>query len=301
MSPAPTATLSPKQAARALGVSESSLKRWCDQGLLPSVRTPGGHRKVEVADLLRFSRERGQPLVAQDVLGLPASSDHAERSIDKGADRFCEALLAGQEVVARQIIFDLLQAKHPLSRVADDVIAGAFRRLGDCWACNTADVFQERRGCVIVHRLLAEIRRLQTVSPASPVAIGGTLLGDQYTIPTALVELVLRESGFDAQSLGISLPTVSLVTAIETLRPRLFWLSVSEPFQAAELVGAFDELAGACAANGAAFVVGGRGLTDSVRAQLTFTTFCDTLQHLERFVRVLAPAPPLPRRANVQG
>ena len=34
--------VSPKQVAHAMGVSESSLKRWCDQGLIPTVRTAAG-------------------------------------------------------------------------------------------------------------------------------------------------------------------------------------------------------------------------------------------------------------------
>jgi predicted site-specific integrase-resolvase len=38
MTPAQNARglLTPKQVARAIGVSESSLKRWCDKGVLPT-------------------------------------------------------------------------------------------------------------------------------------------------------------------------------------------------------------------------------------------------------------------------
>ena len=46
--------LSPKQVARALGVSESSLKRWCDKGLIPTERTAGGHRRLPLAGVLDF-------------------------------------------------------------------------------------------------------------------------------------------------------------------------------------------------------------------------------------------------------
>ncbi len=70
--------ISPNQAARAMGVSESSLKRWCDQGLIKLVRTAGGHRKLSRADVLRFIRERDQPLASPEVLGLPAVSPLAE-------------------------------------------------------------------------------------------------------------------------------------------------------------------------------------------------------------------------------
>ena len=42
--------LSTSQAARALGVSLSTIRRWSDSGALRSYRTPGGQR--------RFSREQ---------------------------------------------------------------------------------------------------------------------------------------------------------------------------------------------------------------------------------------------------
>jgi excisionase family DNA binding protein len=49
MQPSPLG-LSTSQAARALGVSLGTIRRWSDMGYLESYRTPGGQR--------RFSREQ---------------------------------------------------------------------------------------------------------------------------------------------------------------------------------------------------------------------------------------------------
>ena len=62
--------LSPKQVAQALGVSESSLKRWCDQGLIATIRTGGGHRRLALPDVLRFIRDGEHRLVSPEALGL---------------------------------------------------------------------------------------------------------------------------------------------------------------------------------------------------------------------------------------
>jgi MerR family transcriptional regulator, light-induced transcriptional regulator len=51
--------LSPKALAAAIGVSESSLKRWADEGRLAAERTAGGHRRIAVAEAVRFVRRRG--------------------------------------------------------------------------------------------------------------------------------------------------------------------------------------------------------------------------------------------------
>ena len=58
------------QAARYLGVAQSTIRKWCDTGRLPAFYTPGGHRRLRRSDLDAFlggSRAapspRGAPLV----------------------------------------------------------------------------------------------------------------------------------------------------------------------------------------------------------------------------------------------
>ncbi len=46
------------EAARRLGVHPVTLRRWADQGDIPVVVTPGGHRRFAAADIAAFSRER---------------------------------------------------------------------------------------------------------------------------------------------------------------------------------------------------------------------------------------------------
>jgi excisionase family DNA binding protein len=60
------------QAAKYLGVAQSTIRKWSDQGRLPAFYTPGGHRRYRRRDLDAFvsgsgsspgSRMRGTPLV----------------------------------------------------------------------------------------------------------------------------------------------------------------------------------------------------------------------------------------------
>ena len=258
--------VSPKQVARAIGVSESSLKRWCDQGLIKTVRTAGGHRKMDIAEVVRYVREQDHKLVSPEILGLPPASEHASTGLTHGGPRLVDALLAGDELVARQIVFDLYLAKHSRSVIFDEVIAAAFREIGDRWECHDADVYQERRACEIALRVLFDLRRVQQVPERKWLATGGTIEGDLYSLPSAMAELVLRDCGFYATSLGTSIPFASLVKAVQETKPKLFWLSVSHIREGLDFVTEFAALSQACTAADTALVVGGRALTEDFAA-----------------------------------
>ena len=51
------------QAAKYLGVAQSTIRKWSDQGRVPAFYTPGGHRRYRRGDLETFL-ERSVPVGA---------------------------------------------------------------------------------------------------------------------------------------------------------------------------------------------------------------------------------------------
>lgn len=49
------------QAARFLGVAQSTMRKWSDQGRVPAFYTPGGHRRYRRGDLEAFLARSGPP------------------------------------------------------------------------------------------------------------------------------------------------------------------------------------------------------------------------------------------------
>lgn len=276
--------LTPKQVARAIGVSESSLKRWCDRGTIATVKTAGGHRRIQVADVLAFLRDSGHRVVNPEVLGLPAALGSGERTWERSRERYLTALVTGDEAVARQVVFDLYLAGRPISELADSLFHPVLLEIGQRWQCGEAEVYQERRACEITNRVLSELRTLLPEPAANaPIAIGATPAGDQYRLPTLLVELVLRELGWQAMSLGSNLPFETLAAAIARHRPRLFWLSVSHLDDAATFVREYEAFYEVLNPR-PAIVLGGNALDESLRKQLTYATYCDNLRQLIAYV-----------------
>lgn len=279
--------LSPKQVAQALGVSESSLKRWCDQGLISTVRTGGGHRRLALADVLRFVREGDMQVVSPEALGLPSVREATERCLIRSRQTLTSALLAGNEPLCRRIVFDLYMAKHALSAICDEVVAAAFREIGERWSHQQAEVYQERRACEIMLHILHAFRDNQSGMDPRLVALGGTPSGDQYLIPNAMVELVLREAGWSAVSLGASIPFESFAAAVRTNRPRVLWLSISHINDLDEFLDGYARLFDTAREHDVAIVVGGQALTADVRQRIQYASFCDTVRQLEQFALTL--------------
>lgn len=282
--------LTPKQVARALQASESSVKRWCDKGIIPTQYTAGGHRRIALSDLIEFLRSSKHELVRPEVLGLPATTGQTIRVIDRAATQITEALLQGDEEQCRQIILDLYLAEHSISSICDLVLSKAFAIIGDRWQCGDAEVYQERRGCELALRVLHELRTL-IPSPLAdaPLAIGGAAEGDQYTMATTMVELVLRDIDWNAVSLGANLPFETLAAAIKQHRPKMFWLSVSYVPDEAKFIRAYSDLYDEFGLD-VAFVVGGRALHEPIRQQIQYAAFCDNIRHLESFAQTLLSA-----------
>jgi excisionase family DNA binding protein len=55
------------EAARYLGVSLATIRRWTNAGVLPGYRTPGGQRRFSRAQLDGFLRSLDHPVAGQDT------------------------------------------------------------------------------------------------------------------------------------------------------------------------------------------------------------------------------------------
>lgn len=279
----------PKQVAQAIDVSESSVKRWCDKGLIEARYTAGGHRRIVLPALLSFLKANGHAIARPELLGLPAPSGTTDWVLERAAAAMTESLLAGDEERSRRIMLDLHLAEHSAAAICDEVFAVAFHEIGDRWECGSAEVYQERLSCQIAVRVLNELRSyLPSPPPGAPIALGGSPEQDQYQLASTMAEMVLRDAGWNAVSLGANLPFKTLAAAIERHRPRIFWLSCSHLSDVEGFVEGmrelYDEFEGKLA-----FVVGGRALDEEVRGRVRYSTYCENMQRLASFAMSLTP------------
>jgi excisionase family DNA binding protein len=277
--------LTPKQAAAALGASESSLKRWCDQGALAAERTPGGHRRIRLNELLSFARETGRTLSDLAALGVSGRGGRLGAP-ELLAARVGEAVQRADTEALVSLTAEAFRAGTRLCEICDDWFVPALATVGQRWAEGEIAIFEERAASLATLACLARLEAL--LPPASehaPLAICATPANDPYSIATAMSSLALREIGWRSLPLGAGLPTASLLDAVNARRPRLVALSVGVVEDHATFLGDYAQLRRATREHRAALVVGGRGLTPELRRQLHFDFLGETLGHLIDFAR----------------
>lgn len=275
-----TDLLTIKQVARALGVSESSLKRWCDEGRVPAMRTAGGHRRLRSAEILQLVRQGRLCLAHPESLGLPPAVGRSQWTLERVRGSITGALVQGEYEPLRRAVLDMYVGGHSLASICDGVLAAAMNRIGCGWEEQSLEVYEERRATCMVSRLLEHLHGLiPAPTAAAPLAMGAVPAGDPYSLATQMAELSLCEAGWRAVSLGGPLPFDSLQRAVEDHLPRLFWISISHVADRSDFLEAYQSFY-CSVGDRTAVVVGGRALDAELRQQMRFAAHCESMCQL---------------------
>ncbi len=294
--------VSTAQVATALGVSVTTVKRWVDDGVLPAHKTPGGHRKLLLADVLHIVREGNFPHLELGRLDLPCPA-MAQAQPQALCGHLLAALKSGEASVARLLLQEASDAGVPLETLADAIVAPAMAHLGHEWERGRIDALHEHRGTLICVAALYALKPVLEENSGGdhPRALGGGPEKDPYLLANVLAELVLLEAGWDVINLGPNTPLASFRKALAEFQPRLLWLSISHLEDAERFTVEYRGLYHEAVQAGTAVAVGGRALTEAVRAGLPYTTFGDGMTHLAAFAHSLHPRPRRPRRGRPRG
>lgn len=261
------AFLTPRDLAEALGVSESSLKRWVDDGAIRVSRTTGGHRRIALADAVRFARESGlqiehpAALGLEDVLPVRGGRDSQATS---AAETLYAAFLRDDWRVARGLVVSAYVSGESVATVCDGMVRDALSRAGELWEHGSEGIVVEHRAVDTCLQALSFIRSLIPAAPATaPVAVGAAFTTDPYWLPSLFAAVVLAEAGFRDVNLGPTMPTAALLSAVDRYAPALVWRTVSVATDAEALRRDLLTLLERMPAHGS-IVLGGRGVPQGI-------------------------------------
>jgi MerR family transcriptional regulator, light-induced transcriptional regulator len=235
------------EAAERLGVHYQTAYRWVREGRLPAVRVRGRYQ-LTAADVDAFAAERDRPREVGPARG--------RRSWERLADRLFEALRAGDERTATDLVQRLHAQQETVLDVISEVIAPALARIGDDWHTGDLSIVEEHRASEIAERLLVSLDQRRVGRPRGRAVVAGPE-GEQHGLPIAMAAAALRQDGWTVELLGRDVPLDSLAHFVDVSTPDLVVLTVTSASAAPAATAARDRLA----AGGHAVLVGGRGRT----------------------------------------
>jgi excisionase family DNA binding protein len=283
--------LKTQQVAQSLGVGVSTIKRWVDAGEIRARKTVGGHRLIELGEVMRFAQERGLPVEALEQW-LPRDLTVVRGVDERLSEDLALALKRGRETDARALIHKVAAGGHDAVALGDHLLRPAMERIGHDWQTGGLDIYQEHRATRVVESVLIELIQKLSSGQGShiPLAMGSSPEGDQYTLSGLLCELTLRELGWNVMNLGPNLPLGSLAKAIRVHHPRLVWITVHHLADTENFIREYGQFYTSATLTGAAVILGGPALVPEIRARLVAASFGDRLAHLAEFARRLQPA-----------
>ncbi len=219
--------LSPRELADALGVSESSLKRWVDAGKIAAARTEGGHRKIAMPEAVRFIRETRALVARPELLDMPEVAFAQARAISR--DTLLDTLIGGDATGTRGWLLARYLGGTSIAELCDGPVREAMHRVGELWHHDSDGIFIEHRATDTCLQALAHLRNMIDVPADAPVAVGATPEDDPYILASFMAATVVAESGMRAVNLGPDTPATAMQQAVIRHQPRLVWISASAP------------------------------------------------------------------------
>ncbi len=286
--------LTSREAARLLGVSEASVKRWADGGLLPALKTAGGHRRFRPEDVAAFRREG----MARETAGAFIGGDANKRAprdeaaaLDEALPQFMfETIVGGHDEETTALLVSLYLHGHTVARIADAVLCPALRRVGDLWHAGELSVAQEHLATRTALSALQALRASLNVRAreSERAAICCSVEDDFHEMPVQVAALTLEAQGWSVVNLGTSTPFYAVSEAVIRFNPRLVCVASTVFNHTDRAAREYGEFSDAARRVGASVVLGGAGFqAEGMRRRFPADLHAETFFQLESHASAL--------------
>jgi len=220
--------LTTKEVAQLCRVSDATVKRWEDAGLLKSERTCGQHRRFRAEEVARFQRMQGlgQKTCHGDQSVL---SSIARRKNSTASNRtIFDSLISGCEEETANFIISALLQETDLTEIFDDLLIPAMRKIGELWYRGELRIAQKHLATRAAHYAVHKLRSsLPLPEMNGKTAFCAAIEGDLDDLPACLAQVVIENEGWDVVNYGANMPIFALNDEILQYTPQAICLSAN--------------------------------------------------------------------------
>jgi excisionase family DNA binding protein len=282
------ANLTTKEVARLLLVSEATVKRWADDGLLLPKKTAGGHRRFSIQSVALFRREQGIAPAAQ------SPTKRVRKKMVPGrlpsAESFGDLLLSENEAEATAQLIDAYLQNHALATLFDTTITNAMHRVGDLWFNGTITIADEHLATRVMLSALQKLRSIVVPVQATGLqAVCCGIEGDLHELPIHLAEIIFESEGWDISNLGPNTPLFTLRDMVAQKKPDLVCVSARSIVDLDRATTEYAQFRKIIEKINGTTVLGGEAFRDSnLRQRFPAEFYAESFSGLSKFVKELA-------------
>lgn len=280
--------LTTKEVARLCRVSDATVKRWEEAGLLKSERTNGGHRRFRAEEVARFQRD----------LGLGLKQSHGDESIvtattrrrkGQSSESLFDSLISGCEEETSNVLIKTFLNGRPLLEIFDELVSPAMRQIGDLWFKGEITVAQEHLASRAAHAAILKLRNsLPVPKLTGELAFCCAFEGDFHELPTHLSQITIESCGWEVLNFGANTPLYSLSEEVMYHSPEAICISVSYLADLERLARDYKEFRETASKLKIPIMIGGSVFRqDSIRRRFPADLYPESFSEVAAFIRRL--------------
>lgn len=292
-----------REVAAMLGVTETTVKRWAEEGIIPCTRTPGGHRKFRLTDIVRFAAERGYTLAGTAPPPMTAAQMEqlqlgvALKDYRRLATVFKEEALQADRNGLYELLLYLLKNSIPFPAIADEVIRPAMAEIGSLWQKGKLAINQEHATTHAVLEALARMAPDLHRRPSKTLAVVCSCPeGELHDVGLRCLAYSLEAEGWKVCYIGANTPVADIVRVLRAERPPLLCVSVTTVRRKRSTATDLNTIARTARSLGSIFIIGGYGVEVLKKLDISCDYFALGIQDMLAFIKQKFQLRPGPRK-----
>jgi MerR family transcriptional regulator, light-induced transcriptional regulator len=284
--------LSTADVARLFKVTETTVKRWADDGMLRCQKTPGGHRRFPIRSIVEFAEKNNlEPVGALDLsdhdgLAFRIQAAVLERDFSELTRVFVEKALSPDRCDLFQYLSYLYEHRFQVWEIYDEIIRPGMSEIGMRWARGEIGINHEHRASYETLDAMAKLQAQIMVKPPNGKSAMLACVGDEpHEIGLRCISYLLESEGWVTHYLGARMPVSAIASAVHDLKPSLICLSLTQLPKQWDWVDELRQLSRTLCGRECNIILGGRASDDTGLQRSPFDAVCSTSRELLEFLQ----------------
>jgi MerR family transcriptional regulator, light-induced transcriptional regulator len=285
--------LSTADVARLFKVTETTVKRWADEGVLRCQKTPGGHRRFAIRGVVEFAEKNNfEPIGALDLsdhdgLAFRVQVAVLERDFAELTRVYLEKILSPERSNLFQYLSYLYEHRFQGWEIYDEIIRPAMSEIGLRWQRGEIGINHEHRASYVTLDAMAKLQAQIMVKPPNGNTALLACVGEEpHEIGLRCISYLLESEGWITHYLGARMPVGAIVSSVRDLKPSLICLSVTQMPDRWDWADDLRRSTRAIRGEECRIILGGRANDDKDVRQSPFDAIFSTSRELIEFLQV---------------